>query len=423
MRKFTTYFCIAALLVLIHCAQKGDIPADIAEAYPEALTVRVENMADFQRTDGSFSLRVDNLKELDPDFNPLAFVIFREGIELPSQGNDLDGDGDVDQVVCLADFQSGETKELTVRFAASGEKQRSYAQRAYGELSHKAGGHFEDQMYLGGTFTNVEYLRVPPEHTDHSTFIRYEGPGWESDKVGYRFYLDWRNAIDIFGKKVDRMVLPNIGQDGFDSYHEMSVWGMDVLKVGESLGIGSVGMWAGDTTERVAQTDSITCAVIADGPIQALIRTHYYGWSVGGREYDLVSDQSIVAGSRATRHTLQIEPNPGNLCTGIVKHPEGKLIADPETRSEWTYLATYGRQSLADDNLGMAVFYRREDLIELTEDQHSLVTILQPRAGKLTYYFLAAWEMERDGIQTEDEFIEYLGMLERELSEPITIVQ
>jgi len=423
MRNFSLYFYPVALLFLIHCAQRGNIPADILEAYPEVLTVRVGNTADFQRTDGSFSLSVDDLEALDSDFNPQAFVIFHEGVELASQGNELDGDGKVDQVVCLADFRPGETKDLTVRFAVSGEKQRTYTQRAYGELSHKTGGRFEDQKYLGGTFTNVKYLRLPPEHTDHSTFIRYEGPGWESDKVGYRFYLDWRNAIDIFGKRVDRMVLPNVGQDGFDSYHEMSDWGMDILQVGESLGIGSIGMWVGDRAERVAKTDSITCAVVADGPIQALIRTHYYGWSVEGMKYDLVSDLSIAAGERVTQHKLRIEPNPGNLCTGIVKHPEGKLIADPEVSSEWTYLATYGRQSLADDNLGMAVLYRRNNLIELTEDQHSLVAILQPRAGKLTYYFLAAWEREHDGIQTENEFIDSLGMLRKELSEPIEIVQ
>lgn len=70
----------------------------------------------------------------------------------------------------------------------------------------------------------------------------------------------------------------------------------------------------------------------------------------------------------------------------------------------------------------MAVFYRRDNLIELKEDQHSLVAILRPRDGKVTFYFLAAWEMERDGIHTEDEFIDYLGMLRRELSEPIEII-
>ncbi len=86
-------------------------------------------------------------------------------------------------------------------------KRPEYTKRTQAELSHKTGGQFVNREYAGGSFQNVEYLRVPPEHKDHSWFIRYEGPGWESDKVGYRFYLDQRNATDVFGKLTTDMVL------------------------------------------------------------------------------------------------------------------------------------------------------------------------------------------------------------------------
>ena len=33
------------------------------------------------------------------------------------------------------------------------------------------------------------------------------------------------------------MVLQDVGQDGYDSYHEMADWGMDVLKVGDAAGV------------------------------------------------------------------------------------------------------------------------------------------------------------------------------------------
>ncbi|WP_300977302.1 DUF4861 family protein, partial [Flavobacterium sp.] len=72
--------------------------------------------------------------------------------------------------------------------------------KTYAEISVKEGGKWEGRKYIGGTFKNVQKLKLAPEHTDHSFDIRYEGPGWESNKIGYRLYLDWRNAIDIFGK-------------------------------------------------------------------------------------------------------------------------------------------------------------------------------------------------------------------------------
>ena len=109
------------------------------------------------------------------------------------------------------------------------------------------------------------------------------------------------------------MVLQGVGQDGFDSYHEMSDWGMDVLKVGESLGIGSIGMWHDNKVHRVSQTDSVTCEIVLNGAVESLIRTKYFGWKVGDGNFNLNSELSIFAGSRMTKHHLQIGGNPENI--------------------------------------------------------------------------------------------------------------
>jgi hypothetical protein len=310
---------------------------------------------------------------------------------------------------------------LTVRYAKSGELPREYPKRVQAELSHKSGGKFVNRKYEGGAFQNVQYLRVPPEHTDHSFYIRYEGPGWESDKVGYRFYLDWRNASDIFGKKTPEMVLQNVGQDGFDSYHEMADWGMDILKVGESLGIGSLAVWRDGKANRVSQTDSVTCTIVANGAVRSQIQTKYFGWKIGAGSYDVVSNLSITAGSRLTKHEIEISGNPENLCTGIVKLENSALLPPPETNTGWTYLATYGKQSLANDHLGMAVLYRKNDLIEVTGDQHSHVVVLKPANGRLTYYFLGAWEQEPNGIKTAEAFEAYLQQTVAELNSPLAV--
>ncbi|MCI0512807.1 DUF4861 family protein, partial [candidate division KSB1 bacterium] len=87
----------------------------------------------------------------------------------------------------------------------------------------------------------------------------------------------------------------------------------------------------------------------------------------------------------------------------------------------WMYLATYGKQSLANDLLGMAVLYQQKDLIELTEDKLSHVVVLKPENGNLTYHFLAAWEQEPNGIRTKDEFVRYLNEVVKKLNQPIMI--
>ena len=251
-----------------------------------------------------------------PPLNWSKTAFFAADAALPFQTNDLDADGVVDEILLLTLLEAGENQIVELREV---DELPVFPKRTQAELSHKVGGVWEERVYQGGEFQNVTALGVPAEHTDHSFFIRYEGPGWESDKVGYRFYLDWRNATDIFGKTVPDMVLQEVGQDGFDSYHEMADWGMDVLKVGQSLGIGSFGHWQNGKAERVAVTDSIFCAIAVNGSIHSMISTTYLGWEAGGKKQDLRSELSIVAGSRLTKHELQWEETLDSLCTGIVK--------------------------------------------------------------------------------------------------------
>lgn len=367
-------------------------------------TVQVSNSTELDLKDVLFEIDLSDLKKPVPD-SLVDRLVFISDISHAWQTADENRDGEPDKLLVLTDLAAGQTRKIS---ASSAEMPASYPQRAQAEISVKTGGAWEGQVYQGGSFRNVDYLRVPPEHTDHSFYIRYEGPGWESDKVGYRFYLDWRNAIDIFGKKTGEMVLQDVGLDGFDSYHEPSDWGMDVLKVGESLGIGSVGIWLDGKANRVSETDSITCRIVASGPIRAEIETNYYGWMAGEVKTDLRSVLTIDAGSRLTLHKLSSTEELGNLCTGIVMDKNAAFIESDAGKDGWAYLGSYGAQSLAGDNLGMAVLFRSADLIEITEDALSKVVVLKPGDRNLEYYFLAAWEQEPGGITDQEGFVAYL---------------
>jgi hypothetical protein len=391
-----------------------------ADQYSKSFNMMIKNNTEQMRSDEVITLDIADIKSTHSDFNADAVIVLHADKELPSQINDLDRDGSGDKLVFLTDMKPGEHQSIVVRYNPEGEKQRSYIKRTQAELSHKFGGKFVNRVYEGGTFKNVKELHVPPEHTDHSWFIRYEGPGWESDKVGYRFYLDWRNATDIFGKKTHNMVLQNVGQDGFSSYHEMSEWGQDILKVGESLGIGSVGIWHNNKANRVAVTDSIYSVITANGPIQSSVRTKYYGWKMDNFTTDLTVDLSINAGSRETQCSLSLSQKPENICTGIVKEDSVDILKS-DGQNGWQYFATYGKQSLAGDSLGMAILYKSQDLINFEEDEFSNVLVLKPTSGKLDYYFLAAWEQELDGLKNKKEFSKYLEEAIEKLNNPVEV--
>lgn len=280
----------------------------------------------------------------------------------------------------------------------------------YAEISIKEGGGWQEgprghMEYVGGEFKNVNDMETPEQHTDHSWYIRYEGPGWENAQVGYRLYLDWRNAIDIFGKKVDTLVLPHVGQDGFDSYHEMADWGLDILKAGKSMGIGGFGRLVQDSVIHF-QTVGNTRAKVAHGTQRATVKVDYTDWETAGSSIDLSAELSIFPMDRFTKVRLTPSAALEGLCTGMVKFNHIPLRTKTSPRGEWAYLATYGNQTLVDgaDQLGMALFYRVEQLSSLVEGQDDHLVVFKPGSTGVEYYFLGAWEQELDGLEDQADF-------------------
>jgi hypothetical protein len=415
MRNLSIKYFLCVFFIIISGCTSGSL----AQEYPKSFPITVINKIKIERKDAYVFLDIEAIKEKYPEFNPEAFVITENEKELASQS--IETKNDLDRIIFVDDFDPKETKKLTVRYATEGKKKKKHPKRTQGILSIKHGGKWEENKYVGGTFRDIDYLKVPEGHRDHSEFVRFEGPGWESDKVGYRLYLDWRNGIDIFGKKINDMVLQDVGQDGFESYHEMSPWGMDILKVGNALGIGAVGIWKNKKVERVSKTDSLICEILADGPVCSQLRIKYPGWQINSEKYNLTSNLSIIAGSRLTKYDIIVDKDIDNLCTGIVKSEGVNVLKSEDKKTGWEYLASYGNQSIIDDKLGMAVLYRNNDKIIVTEDELNEVVVLKSEKGQLTYYFLAAWEQEPDGIKNEEEFINYLEKTIKELDSPISI--
>ena len=174
-----------------------DAPADPpAEASAPLATLTLSNPSDFPRVDEATFLVLDGLGVGPGTVSGMA--VYDGDAMLPSELVDADGDGDDDSLLFIADYEAAGTRQFRVMpgdGAADG-----LAKRTQAEVSIKEGGEWDGKVYKGGEFVNVEEVQQPPQYTDHSEFIRYEGPGIESDRVGYRVYLDWRNGFVIFGK-------------------------------------------------------------------------------------------------------------------------------------------------------------------------------------------------------------------------------
>lgn len=279
----------------------------------------------------------------------------------------------------------------------------------YAEISIKEGGKWSEIKYVGGKYQNIISTEIPKNHTDHSNFIRYEGPGWENSKIGYRLYLDWRNAIDIFGKKTDSLVLPFVGQDDLGSYHNDSPWGMDILKAGNSLGIGGFGRYVNN---RVAHFENVgkTIVEINNKEGQSSVEISYLAWNTGDESINLNASLTIFPNDRFTKAELTPSRDIEGLCTGIVKFEGIPVFMGDDNSGNWNYIATYGKQTLLndEDKLGMAIFFNSGQVEKTFQGIDDHLVVFKPASKTITYYFLGAWEQERGGIKDEVSFKKYL---------------
>jgi unsaturated rhamnogalacturonyl hydrolase len=135
----------------------------------------------------------------------------------------------------------------------------------------------------------------------------------------------------------------------------------------------------------------------------------YFGWNTANDKMDLKSKLSVFPDEYYVKHTLTPSKSTSGICTGIVKLKNLELIKAESTNKKWAYIATYGPQSMFSDNLGMAVFYSTSTVESLVDGVDDHLIVFKPSNQDLTFYFLGAWEKEKAGFKSQEDFISYLN--------------
>jgi hypothetical protein len=285
-------------------------------------------------------------------------------------------------------------------------------------LNVQTGSHPAGEQFVGGTYKQLDHLDVPPEHLVHDNLIAFEGPGWESDRVAYRLYLDERNVTDVFGKKQPAPILGKIGMGG-DDYHADSSWGMDIFQVDQSLGVGGLGTIRNGMAEQIGPA-AISATVEENGPVVAAVRVEDKGWRGLSGPVNLSARYSIAAGSRVTHVEASLSDPDTPLVAGLTHHEGVAVIAAAPAAGRWGYLASYGRQSLAGDRLGIVLFYPGDEGVTTHDDGRSLyIRFADPRHAR--YAFAAAWQQEPKAPKTEAAFRRWVAEKAAELARPATV--
>lgn len=333
------------------------------------------------------------------------------------QYDDVNGDKVWDEASFLYSFQPNEKLQLQTMISGAPATIKAMVRAHVRHMKKNADNSFgpaldKDNMPVNAPPTDFSKQALPPYLT--------EGPAWENDKVGFRLYFDVRNGKDIWGKTTNRMMMDEVGADTTKNYHKQADWGMDILKVGASLGAGSLALQvplAGkkDTLVRLGgkNIEQVSYTKIADGPVRAIFKLQYKNWKVanGVAPVTVTEEISIWGGQYfyESKVTVSNAPAGSKLVTGIV-NLKSKEVHKIDTVGYKT-IYTYDVQSENHDKLGMAIVMPQNLVttgvtpnsntdIQNTYTISAPVKINQP----VVFRFYAGWDQSDSRFATEERF-------------------
>lgn len=332
------------------------------------------------------------------DSLPLPFGQNRQPILAQHWDRDLDGSWDY----LLMD--TADLKKITFfnNIAANSASQYNFSNHTNVHLGKRDSA---------GVFQSIEEEVRPSDHIKMQTgnyLYQAEGPIWENDLVGFRLYFDERNGMDIFGKQRVELTGTEIGTG--DNYHELQSWGMDVLKVGASLGAGALGILINDTLKHLGDAKKETFKILENGPLMSSFSIEYENLNQleGSKLVRKIFIYKGLAGYVAENSLGSDNPNV-ILATGIVNLHSDSLMIQKE--GGYVLLSTHGPQAELDKYLGMGLVITEDQLVEYgtAPEEGAPVTntyyaVLDNQSKPVTYLFIAGWELQDQQYTSVDFF-------------------
>jgi Domain of unknown function (DUF4861) len=385
--------------------------------------ISLRNTGGFSRVDEPVIISksfLDSIYRKDlSDYFPL--VINSQGDTIPSQTDDLNGDGKWDELFLICDFLPFEKKGIRISLIKPSQKP---------VFSRRANLRFAKVIEKGVKYevlNQAARLRSTATELSQAAF-QMEGPAWESDKIAFRNYFDARNGIDIYGKITSKMVLDSVGMG--ENYHNLQWWGMDILHVGNSLGAGAIGMLAGDTLYRLDLPGSGAYEAVSRGPLRVILRLTYNNWLVKDKKLNLVHEISTWGGFNGyqSKITLSGSTDALILLSGIVNLLSDTLY-ERNSHPLFTVIFTHAKQAENHEYLGLGLILPNTNYTGHSEANKKGPGIINSYLAHLkilpdtsiTFRFYAGWEKANPEFNTALKFGNFLEREAEAMSRPILV--
>lgn len=313
----------------------------------------------------------------------------RTRTELPSQLDDLDGDGRFD--------------ELVFPVPASAQPLRVRVDYSTAPVAHDYTPLVNAQMWWKNPDKSLtETAQLSSDKDDMYHKLHHHGPAFESDRAAYRVYFDKKQSIDTYGKKQpglelrETMWYPTDGQLAEGSGH-------DNLRVFGSISVGVLKGWDAKKQKmlHITEMSRREATIRAAGPVRTVVDMRVEGWRYGGRTLTMTSRYILYAGHADVQVENRLEGDFAGLdfVTGVMKIKNGAYDGTQGDERQMILCSTGTDYPENDtvrwqpERVTLAVAVDRARVVAPVEDPLSHLVLVRPDAeGRLDYRMVMLWQ-------------------------------
>ncbi|MBQ7451672.1 MAG: DUF4861 domain-containing protein [Prevotella sp.] len=400
---------ISAVLAAVVAAQAAD----------KTLTVTVTNPSKTERR------AVPVVIEVDDDVR--SALVTLDGKEIPCQLDDLDDDGEFDELAFVTDMAKKEKQTFTVTLSEQGEP-RKYENRTYGYLG------IRDRSEKNQKHQRITSVTFPKD-TNPYNYIFPHGAVMENDMVGFRVYADHRQSLDYYGHRNYKM---DIAETAFYTTQEQrdKGYGEDVLYTGSTYGCGALHGWDGKKSVMFENVRNRTQTVVCEGPVRTILDITNKAWQPyeGCKPVDIRTRYILYYGHRDVEVQVDFSRDVADipLSTGIVDIVEGSTEFSDKAglRGDWGRACAGNNPKVYDTiTVGLGIFvpkkYYKADSHFTDGKDHlpnqAYVQVVGTKDDDMHYWFTCTCDIETFGFKDKDAWFKYLKEWKKELEAPAAI--
>ncbi len=332
---------------------------------------------------------------------------------IPSQLDDLNGDGIVDELVFQVSMAAQSKKVLQickVRAEIAGEY--TFESGVYAQMGMK-----------NGKKSFIKKDSIFSESGDLYKPIMHHGPATESAIMAYRMYFDDRSSIDIYGKMHQRLELETTNWYSIDSLVSKE-YGGDILFVKNTIGVGSPRIWDGKESQILKATQGRYAVVRAKGPIRSIIDMVAPNIESDAGNTKVLLRMIQYADKREMTIQIYSDGDLPQFCTGVRKMNVSKFKSDVEKG----YLGLWGtefprldHEKYPEVTVGLGVLIPNQHFDSFEKDSLNHLIKLKGNKPFVEYVVTAALKDEVKGFKNSESFFDYLNSLSRDMNNPLEI--